>query len=291
MGPRGLTPELIAYCLLALVVLGFLSLIWKRRRASRQPSSLLKRLLGRRSDFSGPKEGLFVVVVDGNLCLLSSVFLLPSPTPRELVQRLAGNLIQIVGLDGFAASPAILVPKGFIDDPNANIFQVIHDAYEKQKGQMIHDEPGHNEKPPPDPEHPPQPDGEASPIEMDKTVIDDAPYVDGDLKRADPNVKRLLEEGRDLPDPSQFPTGPDGAPNPDGLPTELPEKEQPDGQHGEAEGNSVPSGHGGEEENGPEGDGEGGFEGGLDQVGRPIDFFAASRALAATKCIRVPRRK
>jgi uncharacterized membrane protein YgcG len=83
------------------------------------------------------RKGYLVVVVDSTGCAQSRAFFLPAGPSGVLASRLAGGYLQVVSRMGYADSPPIAVPKEIHDNPNADIFDIIHEAYERHRGQMI----------------------------------------------------------------------------------------------------------------------------------------------------------
>jgi uncharacterized membrane protein YgcG len=83
------------------------------------------------------RKGYLVVVVDSTGCAQSRAFFLPAGPSGVLASRLAGGYLQVVSRMGYADSPPIAVPKEIHDEPNADIFDIIHEAYERHRGQMM----------------------------------------------------------------------------------------------------------------------------------------------------------
>ena len=83
------------------------------------------------------RKGYLVVVVDSTGCAQSRAFFLPAGPSGVLASRLAGGYLQVVSRMGYADSPPIAVPKEIHDNPNADIFDIIHEAYERHRGHMM----------------------------------------------------------------------------------------------------------------------------------------------------------
>jgi uncharacterized membrane protein YgcG len=78
-----------------------------------------------------PKGKLVLVAVNKDGCIVSKPFTIAAGIDLKLANQLAGRDIQVVGANGKAETPPIKVPSDIATDPNADIFEIIHAAYER----------------------------------------------------------------------------------------------------------------------------------------------------------------
>jgi hypothetical protein len=189
------------------------------------------------------RKGYLVVVVDSTGCAQSRAFFLPAGPSGVLASRLAGGYLQVVSRMGYADSPPIAVPKEIHDNPNADIFDIIHEAYERHRGQMI--------------PQPNQPGGSGQPS-----------ITPEEAKEAERQLN-LLPPPQSYPDPTQ---------DPDFQP--LPEKQNGPG-HGQGQGGGGQAGGGqgggGQGGGGQAGGGQGGGQAGGGQGGGQALVLNASQ--------------
>ena len=94
--------------------------------------------------YPGHVTQILAQVVNSQGCALSKIFILRSGRNPVLAKKLAGRLLQVVTSEKIAGSPPIEIPGDINRDPNADIFEIIHKAYERHRDEIETGNGGNN---------------------------------------------------------------------------------------------------------------------------------------------------